>query len=211
MARAMGTDALGNAKHVARGRRDPRVSAFPRCQSCSCAQPLTGLRFCVMPVEGYPLKHEGHNPRKRKYVFNIWYDFANFADGLYDLELRFLDDQQGVRVHRDQVVVAPPLSEDEYPDSDRLVSVSATDTRSLEEQINSRPSMIRPARRTRFATPPRNVLIQRVDQLGDLVLSIPALRRLRGTAPRGASRRFAVICECRSRQEPRSLRRNHHH
>jgi ADP-heptose:LPS heptosyltransferase len=156
------------------------ISAMPIVQLRAT---LNGLRFCVMPVEGYPLKHEGHNPRKRKYVFNIWYDFANFADGLYDLELRFLDDQQGVRVHRDQVVVAPPLSEDEYPDSDRLVSVSATDTRSLEEKINSRPSMIRPARRTRFATPPRNVLIQRVDQLGDLVLSIPALRRLRELLP----------------------------
>jgi ADP-heptose:LPS heptosyltransferase len=156
------------------------ISAMPIVQLRAT---LNGLRFCVMPVEGYPLKHEGHNPRKRKYVFNIWYDFANFADGLYDLELQFLDDQQGVRVHRDQVVVAPPLSEDEYPDSDRLVSVSAIDTRSLEEQINSRPSMIRPARRTRFATPPRNVLVQRVDQLGDLVLSIPALRHLRGLLP----------------------------
>jgi ADP-heptose:LPS heptosyltransferase/Flp pilus assembly protein TadD len=144
---------------------------------------LNGLRFCATSLEGYPLKYEAEDPRKRKYVFNIWYDFSNFVDGLYDLELQFVDEQQGLRAHREQIVIAPPLSEDEYPDSDRLVSVSATDSRPIEEQINSRPSMIRPARRTPFATPPRNVLIQRLDQLGDLILSIPALRRMRELLP----------------------------
>jgi ADP-heptose:LPS heptosyltransferase len=144
---------------------------------------LNGLRFCITPLEGYPLKHEGADPRKKKYVFNIWYDFANFVDGLYDLELQFVDEHQGMRLHREEIVIAPSLSEDEYPDSDRLVSVSATDSRPIEEQINSRPSMIRPARRALFATPPRNVLVVRVDQLGDLVISIPALRRLRELLP----------------------------
>jgi ADP-heptose:LPS heptosyltransferase/Flp pilus assembly protein TadD len=144
---------------------------------------LNGLRFCITSLEGYPLKYEGVDPRKKKYVFNIWYDFSNFVDGSYNLELQFVDEQQGIRLHREQIVIAPPLSEHEYPDSDRLVSVSATDTRSPEEQINSRPSMIRPARYTRFETPPRNVLIQRVDQLGDLILSIPALRLLRELLP----------------------------
>src|SRR5262249_26359355 len=52
-----------------------------------------------------------------------------------------------------------------------------------EEQINSRPSMIRPAKRMLFVMPPRNVLIQRVDQLGDMVISVPALRRLRELLP----------------------------
>jgi ADP-heptose:LPS heptosyltransferase/Flp pilus assembly protein TadD len=144
---------------------------------------LNGLRFCIDSLEGYPLTREAEDLRKKKYVFNIWYDFSNFVDGLYDLELQFIDEQQGMRLHREQIVIARPLSEDEYPDSDRLVSVSTTDPRSVEEQINSRPSMIRPAGRALFATPPRNVLIQRVDQLGDLIFSIPALRRLRELLP----------------------------
>ncbi len=144
---------------------------------------LNGLRFCAIPLEGFPLKYEGENPRKKKYVFNVWYDFSNFIDGIYDLELQFVDAHQGMRLHREQVVIAPPLSEAEYPDSDRLVSLSATDTRSPEDQINSRPSMIRLAKRKRFATPPRNVLIQRVDQLGDLIVSVPAVRRLRELFP----------------------------
>jgi len=47
----------------------------------------------------------------------------------------------------------------------------------VEEQINSRPSKIRPAKRARFPTPPRNALIERVDQRGDMVISIPAILR----------------------------------
>ena len=43
--------------------------------------------------------------------------------------------------------------------------------------------MIRPARRTRFATPLRNALIVRVDQLGDIIVCIPAIRRLRELLP----------------------------
>jgi ADP-heptose:LPS heptosyltransferase/Flp pilus assembly protein TadD len=144
---------------------------------------LNGLNFCTNSLKEYPLKYEGEYSKKKKYVFNIWYDFSNFVNGLYDLELQFIDEYEGMRVHHEEVVIASPLSEKEYPDSDRLVSVSATDSRSLEEQINSRPSMIRPAGRALFATPPRNVLIQRVDQLGDLILSIPALRRLRELLP----------------------------
>jgi ADP-heptose:LPS heptosyltransferase len=61
--------------------------------------------------------------------------------------------------------------------------VSPKDNRPLEEQINSQPSVIRLAKRTLFATPPRNVLIQRVDQLGDMVISVPAMRRLRQLLP----------------------------
>jgi ADP-heptose:LPS heptosyltransferase/tetratricopeptide (TPR) repeat protein len=144
---------------------------------------LNGLRFCTNSLEGYPLRREGEDLRKGKYVFNIWYDFSNFVNGLYDLELQFVDEYGGLRAHREEIVIASPLSEDKYPASDRLVSVSPTDIRPLEEQINSRPSMIRSAERTLFATPPRNVLIQRVDQLGDLILSIQALQRLRELLP----------------------------
>jgi ADP-heptose:LPS heptosyltransferase len=144
---------------------------------------LNGLCFCITSAEGFELKRERCDRKKRKYVFNIWYDFSNFVEGLYDLEFHLVDNNRSLRVHREQVLIAAPLSEDEYPASDRLVSASAPNPRALEEQINSRPSMIRPARRALFATPPRNVLILRVDQLGDMVISIPALRRLRELLP----------------------------
>jgi ADP-heptose:LPS heptosyltransferase len=147
---------------------------------------LNGLRFYTAPLQAFPLKYEKDDPNKRKYVFNIWYDFSDFVDGVYELELQFVDENAGVRVHKESILIAPPLSEDDYPDSDRLVSVSVTDNRSVAEQINSRPSMIRPARRMRVPTPPRNILVLRVDQLGDMIVSIPAIRRLRELLP-GAS------------------------
>jgi ADP-heptose:LPS heptosyltransferase len=144
---------------------------------------LNGLRFYNGTPQGFPLKYEKHHQKKRKYVFNIWYDFSNFTEGLYDLHLQFIDENEGLRVHAEQIVVGTPLSEDQYPNSDRLVTVTEADGRSLEEQINSRPSMIRPARRTRFPAAPRNVLLIRVDQLGDIIVCIPAIRRLREILP----------------------------
>ena len=144
---------------------------------------LNGVRFYSGTLqEGFPLKKE-YDQNKRKYVFNIWHDFSRVPTGGYNLQLQFLDETGGLRVHAEQVAVGTPLPEDRYPNSDRLVSVSATDNRSVEEQINSQPSMIRLARRTLFATPPRNVLIQRVDQVGDMITSVPAIRRLRELLP----------------------------
>lgn len=144
---------------------------------------LNGLRFYRGTLQAFPLKYEEYDRRKKKFVFNIWYDFSHFTEGLYDLHLQFLDEHGGLRVHTERIAIEAPLAESQYPDSDRLVSVSDTDTRRLEEQINSRPSMVRPARRARFPTVPRKVLIERVDQLGDIIVSIPALRRLRELLP----------------------------
>jgi ADP-heptose:LPS heptosyltransferase len=144
---------------------------------------FNGLRFHSMRPDGFPLKYERDDPNKAKYVFNVWYDFSNFARGLHQLELQFVDDNGGVRVFREEVVIDDPAVEECHPGSDRLVSFAARGDLSIEEQVNARPSMIRPARRSRLPAPVRNVLVQRVDQLGDLVCSIPALRRLRELLP----------------------------
>jgi ADP-heptose:LPS heptosyltransferase len=144
---------------------------------------LNGLRFYTGTPQVFPLKYEKYDPNKRKYIFSIWYDFSHFTEGLYDLKLEFVDESGGLRVHFEQIAIGAPLPEAQYPNSDRLVSFSGSDNRPLEEQINSRPSMIRAARRSRFATPPRNILIVRTDQLGDIIVCIPAIRRLRELLP----------------------------
>jgi ADP-heptose:LPS heptosyltransferase len=136
------------------------------------------------PQPGTPLRHGKYDQNKKKYVFNIWHDFSPFAEGLYNLELQFLSENGCIGTYAERIAISTPRPEDQYPNSDGLVSVSAGNHRSLEEQINSRPSMIRPAKRARFGTPPRTVLIQRVDQLGDMVVSVPALRRLKELLPR---------------------------
>jgi ADP-heptose:LPS heptosyltransferase len=156
------------------------ISATPIVEVRAC---LNGLRFRSETPKPYPLKYEKYNPRLRKYVFNIWYDFSHFREGAYEGQLYFVDAAGGMRSYTRQIVVAPPLSEEDYPASDRLVDAQPGDDRPLVEQINAKPSMIRPAYRSPFATPPKNVLIVRVDQLGDVVVSIAALRRLRELLP----------------------------
>jgi ADP-heptose:LPS heptosyltransferase len=158
---------------------------------CISATPIVNARGTLDGVpfyngtlqQGHPLKYEKYSENNRKYVFNIWCDFSQHPPGVYNLQLEFLDKSGGLRVRREQIAIEIPLAEELYPESDRLVSGSEACNRSLEEQINSRPSMIRPARRVRFPTLPRNLLILRVDQLGDLVVSIPAIRRLRELLP----------------------------
>lgn len=132
---------------------------------------------------GYPVPHDVEQ-RARKYVFNVWIDLSDFAEGQYELEYRAFDiDGQSIS-RTEWVVIAPPLDRPTLPESDNDVPrPDPGDPRSLDDQINARPSMVRPARRTLLREPPRTILIQRPDVLGDLVVSVPALRRLREIFP----------------------------
>jgi ADP-heptose:LPS heptosyltransferase/tetratricopeptide (TPR) repeat protein len=177
---------------------------------CLSAVPLKEL--CVLlgeqvihrqaAPEGVPVRHERDDLRLRKYVFNVWYDFARFAQGRYDLEVRGIDVHRRVHRHRQPVVVAAPLDPADNPECDGLVALSPADARPVEAQVNAAPSMVRPARRAIFAEPPRTVLVLRLDQLGDMVCSVPALRRLREILPH--SRLVGLIAPA-NRELERSL------
>jgi ADP-heptose:LPS heptosyltransferase len=80
------------------------------------------------------------------------------------------------------LVVGPPREADDFAQSDAFVA-SAPDTASVEDAVNAQPSMIRPVQRRILPDPVRTILVQRVDQLGDLVCSVPAIRRLREIFP----------------------------
>jgi len=158
---------------------------------CISAEPIIDLHVAIDgriihregPLAGEPLKRERTPGSLRKYSFNVWIDFTPIERGDHDIELGFIGAGQKSRFHRQKIRVADPLSPAEYPESDGVVELSRDDPRPVEEQVNSQPSMVRPARRTLFAAPPRNVLVMRLDQLGDLVVSIPAIRRLRELLP----------------------------
>ena len=127
----------------------------------------------------YPVETGGQP--QNKYVFNLWHDFSGVAPGRHAIELAFHDaDGRRVRRHRETVLVAPPLEEEAYPGSDALVSAGPG---AIEEAVNGRPSIVRSVNRTLLPDPVRNILVQRVDQLGDLVCSVPAIRRLRTLFP----------------------------
>jgi ADP-heptose:LPS heptosyltransferase len=134
------------------------------------------------PLQGHP--NEGGPPNQRKYVFNVWHDFSGFTFGRYTVELRFVNKNNRAHSRRERVVIAAPLDEAQFPESDALVSLAGDDPRPADEQINSRPSVVRSPKRALSDKPFRNVLVQRTDQLGDMVNSIPAVRRLRELLPR---------------------------
>ena len=107
---------------------------------------------------------------------------SGFAHGRYEVELRFMFADREPWIHREQAVIAPSLREADHPGCDTVLDPQP-DGRPVDDQVNARPSVVRPAARTLFPTPLRNVLVLRTDQLGDVVTSIPALRRLRELLP----------------------------
>jgi ADP-heptose:LPS heptosyltransferase len=159
---------------------------------CLSATPFVEVRILIngemayrgRPLGGYELAPEFHDPLHRKYVFNIWMDFGAFAAGKYTLDIELTDVENRTRSRREYIVVAPPIPESQFPDSDGLVNLAPDDSRSPEEQVNSRPSTVRPGRRKLLPKEPQAVLIQRTDQLGDLVVALPAIRRLREIFPK---------------------------
>ena len=130
------------------------------------------------PLQIFPI--EGPDPQA-KYVFNLWHDFSGVAPGRHRIELDFIDTNgRRAKRHRETVLVAPPLKDEAYPGSDALVSA---EPQSIEDSINARPSVVRTVERKLLPDPVRTILVQRVDQLGDLVCSVPAIRRLRSLFP----------------------------
>jgi ADP-heptose:LPS heptosyltransferase len=145
---------------------------------------LNGVAIHRGPVKGgYEMRYELDKQRIRKYVFNVWLDFSTFDFGLQALELRFFAAHGPFRSFHEDVVIAEPATEAAYPGANALVTLSRDDVRPLEEQIRARPSMVQPARRALFPGGIRNVLVMRTDQLGDMVASIPAVRRLKEIMP----------------------------
>lgn len=133
---------------------------------------------------GFEIPHERARPGLRRYVFNAWVDLTRMIEGRYDVHFRVTDINGRTFEKNEAVVVAAPLAPSDLPDSDNDVAPPTPgDLRSIDAQINDRPSMIRPARRAMLKQPPRTILILRPDVLGDLVVAVPALRRLREILP----------------------------
>ncbi|WP_442678964.1 glycosyltransferase family 9 protein [Sphingomonas sp. ASY06-1R] len=118
-----------------------------------------------------------------KYVFNLWHDFSPITPGRHVVDLDFMDHAgRRIRRHRETVSVVAPSEAVVDGISDALVPAQFFDT-PLEVAINSAPSLVRDTRRVLLPDPVRTILVQRADQLGDLVCSVPAIRRLRTLFP----------------------------
>jgi ADP-heptose:LPS heptosyltransferase len=151
---------------------------------------LNGRVIHLGPTREHSVYNEAENFRLRKYVFNVWLDFSTYPPGPYHVELRFrdeadtLDPEGGRRSHRETVLIDSPRESARFEGADSWTpSTDPADPRTVEEQINARPSVMSRARRAILETPVKSVLVLRTDQLGDAVVSLPALKRLRALFP----------------------------
>ena len=169
---------------------------------------VDGKLFHAEPL--YPFDIEGAGAARRKYCFNAWCDFSSLPPGDVLLDLLAIDTQgRVIRKRQEKAVIVLPLPEAAHPQSDALVALPAYEG-PIEQAINARPSMVRPAERHLLREPVRTVLVQRVDQLGDMVCSLPAVERLRSLFPAARVIGLRHCCQRGPRPKLRALRRDRH-
>ena len=132
------------------------------------------------PAGPFPATGEKDGRPLRKFVVNAWIDAGTISPGRYGLEVMFGDLRGGWEARTEEVAILPPLP---APASDAWIPVDAADPRPLDGQVAAAPSVVRPAARQLLPRQVRSVLVQRLDQLGDMALSVPAIERLRRTFP----------------------------
>jgi ADP-heptose:LPS heptosyltransferase/tetratricopeptide (TPR) repeat protein len=141
---------------------------------------------CLVP-DAHAIEGETGSPLT-KFAFNLWLDLSAYVPGRYHLEIIFCalgdtPEATMARSFQDYITILPPDTAPILPGSEVWVPpVDPDDSRSLDEQINARPSIVRHAP-SRTIEPPSAILVLRTDQLGDLSISVPALRRLRELVP----------------------------
>lgn len=117
-----------------------------------------------------------------KAVFNVWADFSSVPPGAHMFEI-VLRTESGRAITREAAIfVELPILPEAGALSDGYILPRSIDGGDVSEGIRALPSVVRPARRRCLEIPER-IAVLRTDQLGDVVVSIPALRRLRALFP----------------------------
>jgi len=124
------------------------------------------------------------DPAVMKAVFNLWVDLSGLPAGLHRFDLVLADGDGWTCRHAERIAIAaPPPPGDTGPfDTDGRVTLTPGDPCSVEQQVRELPSVVRPVGRMLMPSPAA-ILVLRTDQLGDMVVSIPALRQLRTLFP----------------------------
>lgn len=131
-------------------------------------------------------RHDASDLPNNKYSFNIWIDLTDHARGWHEVVLRVENvsgrSSEGLDWAREKVIIAdlPPVGV--FPESDGWIPPLAGEG-TLEERINALPSVAHRASTRSLPVEPRTVLVQRLDQLGDMCTSAPSLLRLRELLP----------------------------
>lgn len=121
----------------------------------------------------------GYNGLK-VYVFNIWIDTTALPPGRHWLGIA-----AGARIAPAGLFVNVATAGDTaaFASSNSFVLAPPHAPGRLDEAIIAMPCIVRSAQRTLFDAAPRTILAMRVDQLGDVSATLPALARLREIFP----------------------------
>jgi ADP-heptose:LPS heptosyltransferase len=125
----------------------------------------------------------GTHSRQAKFVFNLWHDFSTYEPGPAEIALMFTTERSRVRTHRAELTIVPLVWDEADEASDTIVPPRLDRSVSVDAHVRALPTMVRGAGRKPLVKPPQAILVQRADQLGDLVCSLPALRHLRKAFP----------------------------
>lgn len=143
----------------------------------------------IEQVQNVPLRWEKHSSDLRKYVFNAWIDFSKVPFGQHDLVIRATtingEVRKDIEWKRERIVVAEIIDEDYCAGSPAsLPSLEASSPLSVVEYVNGLPSLVRKVTPGCFPGKIDTVAVMRLDQLGDMVVTVPAMRRLREILPK---------------------------
>ena len=149
---------------------------------------IDGVLACREPLTPGRERRERTGIAINKYAFNAWIDFSRFDYGWHEVIFRGVSVTgeciEGVHWRRERIIIAEPLREGAFADSDGwLAPFAESSPETLASQINALPSVIHQASTRSVPVDPRTILVQRLDQLGDLSVSSSALRRLREIVP----------------------------
>lgn len=149
---------------------------------------ISGAKVYEGLIKGHELADERDYGRHRKYPFNAWFDVSGFEYGWHEVVLKVEnvrgDTREGIDWRRERVLVLPAEDDRAFLESDAVVPLPpAAFQGTIEEWVNSRPSVVHQVSSNSFPIDPKTVLVQRLDQLGDLSVSVPAIMRLRGLLP----------------------------
>jgi ADP-heptose:LPS heptosyltransferase len=125
----------------------------------------------------------GSPPPPYVYLFNEWIDFRGLPSGFHQLQLLLEGRGIGFLSHEQLICIDPWDEADGDCQDSGSVRLDPDASGQIEQQINTLPSVVHAARRSFVPDRLQRILVVRADQLGDFVLSIPALYRLRELLP----------------------------
>jgi ADP-heptose:LPS heptosyltransferase len=151
--------------------RDPLVRLRVRVDGRTLS--YTAGSLLERGFESSPLHHQ---------IFNCWLDLSGIEPGLHEVQLYFEELRGGYRTHQQPVWIDPTERLEDARVSAALTTSPAGEG-DVEEWLGRMPSERFGADRSYFQGQLTKILVLRADQLGDSVLSLPAMVALRRHFP----------------------------